>query len=115
MNEVYRYLTKLTIYAMVGLFVFAALVALMGTAKAGEMEDALLSLEKDIDICIESKSQKICSEGTWMDDYMIKIMGNQDYMKKMATKCTIGSQCYSIMARLVTKISKATSISMGLN
>jgi len=29
MNEVYRYLTKLTIYAMVGLFVFATLVALI--------------------------------------------------------------------------------------
>jgi hypothetical protein len=27
MDEVYRYLTKLTIWTMVGLFVFAALVA----------------------------------------------------------------------------------------
>ena len=35
MNEVYRYLKKLTIWTMAGLILFATLVALMGTAKAG--------------------------------------------------------------------------------
>mgnify|MGYP001334621502 CR=1 FL=1 len=112
MNEVYRYLKKLTIWTMAGLILFATLVALMGTAKAGEMEDVMLSIEKDMDICIESKDPVVCQNSTFADDYMIKFMGNPKFMQKLAT-CTIGMECYSNMIRLVTKMSQATNILMG--
>ena len=80
---------------------------------AGEMEDTLLDIESELDICIESKDANICDELEPFNDYIIKFMGNQDYMKELA-KCKIGDECASMMYRIVAKMTKATNIWIGL-
>ena len=90
------------------------LMSLSTGAIAGEMEDTLLSIEKDIDTCIESNDKNVCDELTFAEDYLVKFMGNQDYMKDLVTKCQIGTECASIMYRLVAKMSTALTIQMDL-
>jgi hypothetical protein len=82
--------------------------------RAGEMEDVMLSIEKDMDTCIESNDKDVCESLSFNEDYMIKFMGNSDYMKEFA-KCKMGDECYSIMIRLASKSMTALRIQIGLN
>ena len=102
---------KLFLYMLLGL-----LWCNVGVAEGiKELNKKLLEIEKRLDSCLDTKDKGICEKFMVENPMLLEIFGNENFVKLLTNKCQLGSKCYSINARILSKTQQAAALLMEMD